>query len=239
MSKLTIQAGIALSIIGITETIKPMEGVLKKSSKLSTSMRSQKTWGDIPLMKAAAEGLDEVVTKILLEELSIVNTQDCKGNTALMKATENGHVKVTRLLLDHGARVDLQNFSSYTALRIAVHAGNATMVSLLLSCRAKVNEEASIGGDTALTEACRTGNSEIVTILLNAGADVNLADYANYSPLMIATSFGYAEVVSLLLKRGAQVDLKHGPTKMTALHMAIKRGYQNIAALLWQYGAKL
>ena len=32
-----------------------------------------------------------------------------KGNTALIKACELGHVETARVLLDHGAAVDYQN----------------------------------------------------------------------------------------------------------------------------------
>jgi len=51
-------------------------------------------------MLAVSHGRQEMV-QLLLESGSDVNMQDEDGSTALMCATEHGHIDIVRLLLDH------------------------------------------------------------------------------------------------------------------------------------------
>ena len=67
-----------------------------------------------------------------------VNARD-HGQTPLMRAAQNGHIRVIGVLLEHGAHVNAQDDDGRTALMIAAGASDPAMVRLLLDRGAKVN----------------------------------------------------------------------------------------------------
>ncbi len=97
------------------------------------------------------------------------------GGTALIPASERGHVETVRTLIEAGVKVDHVNNLGWTALLEAIMLGD--------------------GGQRHV---------EIVKLLIEAGADVNLADNDGVTPLRHARSRGYAPMVALLEKAGAK-----------------------------------
>lgn len=98
------------------------------------------------------------------------------GGTALIPASERGHVEVVRYLLDESdVDVDHVNRLGWTAL----------LEAIILSD----------GG---------AAHQEIVRLLLEAGADPDIADGDGVTPLAHARSRGYEEIAALLVAAGAR-----------------------------------
>lgn len=101
-------------------------------------------------------------------------------------------------------------------------------------------------GRTLMSAAAGAWDLPRVQLLLEYGADVNVKDRLGHDPLYFAAnawipgreSDGCA-VVALLIQQGADVNGRSGPGKMTALHMAARRGTVAIAEVLLASGAEI
>jgi ankyrin repeat protein len=97
------------------------------------------------------------------------------GGTALIPASERGHVETVRLLIEAGVDVDHVNKLGWTALLEAIILGN--------------------GGPQ---------HSQIVQLLVKSGANVNLADRDGVTPLRHARKRGFSEIEKILIAAGAR-----------------------------------
>ena len=92
--------------------------------------------------------------------------------------------------------------------------------------------------------AAFTDSYDAVKLLLDKGADVNSRDSDGYTPLIHACLSGNRQIVQLLLAKGADVNAPFYPVvsgkkeKLTALTVAKSRGWDEIAKLLVEAGAK-
>ena len=77
----------------------------------------------------------------LLSVGASVDQTDGNGNTALMKAAENGENQAAKLLLDYGADVDMENDYDETALSLARDNGNRYIVGLLHNAGAEDGDD--------------------------------------------------------------------------------------------------
>src|ERR1019366_3132073 len=96
-------------------------------------------------------------------------------------------------------------------------------------------------GRTLLHFACGAGCLQAVALLL--GTDPNMQDRGGHTPLYCvanecASETG-PEVVRMLVQAGADVNACGGVTRATALHMAARRGYVEIARALLDCGAAI
>lgn len=79
----------------------------------------------------------EAARKVIAQGAN-VNARD-HGQTPLMRAAQNGHIRVMEVLLEHGADVNAQDDDGRTALMIAAGASDPVMVRLLLDRGAKLD----------------------------------------------------------------------------------------------------
>ncbi len=94
--------------------------------------------------------------------------------------------------------------------------------------------------------AAKEVHTKSVADLIDNGADVNYQDPNGYTPLMEAAKYSrYSsgsqdplKVIQLLITNGAEINARNRH-KETALTMAIKNGWVDIAELLIQYGAPI
>jgi hemoglobin len=98
-------------------------------------------------------------------------------------------------------------------------------------------------GATLLHFACGAGCREVVALLLRLGTDPNREDRGGHTPLYrlaneCASETG-PELVRELVRAGAYVNACGGVTRATALHMAARRGFVNIAGALLAGGAAM
>lgn len=170
---------------------------------------------DTPLIVAARNGHDEVVTLLINfgADVNAVVTREIPEldivwqHTPLILATSSEYAEVVKILLRKGADVSF-----------------------------KCGKEA----ESAILIACKNGYVEIVKQLLDNGADINDTTYDNFhkgdisyphSGLMLACIFGHIEIVKLLLERKANVDITDSNGN-TALSYAIKNEFLEIVNLI-------
>ena len=124
-----------------------------------------------------------------------------------------------------------------------VQSGRAGLISFVADA---VERDASLaarrfGGRTLLHYAAGAGCLELVAVLLRHGTDPDILDNGGHTPLYRAAnecaSGTGPEVVRALVQAGADVNACGGVTRATALHMAARRGYAEIARALLDCGA--
>lgn len=79
----------------------------------------------------------EAARKVIAQGAN-VNARD-HGQTPLMRAAQNGHIRVMEVLLEHGADVNAQDDDGRTALMMAAGASDPGMVRLLLDRGARID----------------------------------------------------------------------------------------------------
>uniref|UniRef100_A0A182RLP8 ANK_REP_REGION domain-containing protein n=1 Tax=Anopheles funestus TaxID=62324 RepID=A0A182RLP8_ANOFN len=169
--------------------------------------------------------------------------------TPLMLACASGHWEATQLLLQYGANGLFQNENFYSPWHFAVHSGKRTILSLLLSIpNLDVNlvtrdkrSALSIAIDTDQTEAqinfllttvgvsvqaehvlhaCLLGKRDILKLLIDRQpAHLEVKDFLQRSPLMIAVILNDNAMTQYLLDRGADRNTVN-ILGMNCLHVA-------------------
>ncbi len=130
------------------------------------------------------------------------------NETAIVAATEEGHLAIVKALAEAGANVN-------PALVAAGRGKNKAVLDYLLSRSPK---KESIAG--ALDVAAGEGNRiDFVHDLLDRGVDVN--SQWGGTPLMSAAYYGHLDILKLLLERGADVKAVNSEGE-TALHYAAR-----------------
>lgn len=194
----------------------------------------RKTNQNTILLKAVRTG-NLVAAKKALSCKADPNAQEQNGETALMIASGNNHIKIVQLLLAHGANVNGGGWIVGYPLMEAAREGHFEITKLLLEKGADVNIM-SDEGFTALDAAIVKNQVEVVQLLLNKGANPNRY-VAGATPLYDAAGYGYTKIVSLLIEHGADVNAKSfGRT--TPLAIAIQNNHLDVVNLLKKAGAK-
>ena len=143
----------------------------------------------------AGENAHTEIIQIFLDQRMNIDVKDQFGNTALMKASSNGHEELVRLLLIKGAIPDIQsNSGGWTALIWASIQGHKETVQLLLLQNANPDLQGN-DGCTALMCASEWNEIEIVQLLLNHGADINLKNKDGKNALDLAKTEEIKEMI--------------------------------------------
>jgi|AntRauTorckE5430_2_1112549.scaffolds.fasta_scaffold16494_1 hypothetical protein len=121
--------------------------------------------------EATGERNDGSAVRVLAEAgADIEAANEFNGETALMKACNNGNALVVNILLQAGADTEAENGIGETALTCSLTTPNISVVKLLLQAGANVNAS-SHTRQTALTKAVENGFDDIVELLVEAGAN--------------------------------------------------------------------
>ncbi|XP_072462214.1 SMC5-SMC6 complex localization factor protein 1 isoform X3 [Notamacropus eugenii] len=95
----------------------------------------------------------------------------------------------------------------------------------------------NLKGETALHRACINNQVEKLILLLSLpGTDINVKDYAGWTPLHEACNHGNTVCVQEILQRCPEVDLLAQVDGVTPLHDALSNGHVEIGKLLLQHG---
>jgi ankyrin repeat protein len=189
------------------------------------------------LIRAAQDGkLPEV--RNLIQEGANINATIGFGTTALILASQNGHLDIVcELLKSDNTDVNHQGEWGFTALMYAISKDHFNIVvELLKHDEVDVNRVDDIGS-TALKWASFRGHVDIVIELLNReDVDVNHQSTTHSfgkTALMLASSAGHVDVVIELLKRDdVDVNLQGTSTTHffggTALMLASSAGHVDV-----------
>ena len=130
------------------------------------------------------------------------NIKDDHQRTALIWASEKGHIKCAATLIAKNADVNAQCSVGSTALLRAALCGHTKIVDLLLANKADVNQGFPI------IAAAEQGQAETVSFLLAKNPDVNAQDAHGATALMSAAKDGRPEIARLLWAHKANISLK-------------------------------
>ena len=164
--------------------------------------------------------------------------QPDSGTTALVIASQNGHVEAVRALVAAGGNVNhaiprgigKPVNEGGTALELVSQQGHVEVVRILVSAGANVNH-ANKTGATALFFASQDGHIDVVKLLIAASRDVNHANLKGNSPLIYASENGHVDVVKLLI--AASADVNHAAINgVTPLTLASESGHVDVVKLL-------
>lgn len=89
-----------------------------------------------------------------------------------------------------------------------------------------------------LSNAVKNPHFQITKLLLDKGADINSTDFYSYTPLNLASYYGFTDVVQFLLSRGADPNIVNNNGESPLLSAA-QKGYTEIAQILIENGANV
>src|SRR5689334_18675562 len=229
--------------------------LLKEGADVNTAQAD----GMTALHWAAQKGDVELAKVLLYASANVRATTRIGGYTPLLIASRNGDAAMIQTLLAGGADANNATTNGTTALMLAAAAGKVDAVKLLLEKGANVNAKENVKGETALTFAAAYGRTDVVRELTAHKADV-----AATTKVQDLASFAKEEQERLLAERGglqgrggragagrgpqgpqvAGVNRQYNYTElvaywggMSALHLAARQGYSDVAAALLDAGA--
>ncbi len=195
---------------------------------------------------AVRTGQLETVAQLLQEEPELVHAReqwlvryeqeqrlpDASGQTALIRAAQNGDAAMMDLLLAHGARVvdACSCANGEQALHAAILGGDLPGVERLLRAGSRV-EEGGFRGMGALHLAAMRGHHLVLRRLLAEDVEVDVRDPAGRTPLAWAAIHGSAATAQELLSAGADPRLRDGQGR-SAGDWARLRGHLELARQL-------
>ncbi|KAK7094581.1 uncharacterized protein [Littorina saxatilis] len=166
-----------------------------------------------------------------------INMKDNKGETALYKACEAGHIGAVRLLLQQeNIDVNAASDGSWSPLLMVCIVGPTDIAQLHLLHKADVNMSGALGL-TPLNWACMHGYLDVVHLLLQHGADVNISGERGMTALNFACVENHHKIVRLLLQHGANVNIFDMEGE-TVLLMACTHGHQDIVQYVLQHNER-
>jgi ankyrin repeat protein len=187
--------------------------------------------GLTPMTEAAARGCKSMVS-LLLDWGAAVEGKPRgdpgQHSTPLEAAAAGGYDSTVRLLLDRGAT------SSHAAWKEAAEKGHESTARLLCDLSTFPSSVVSF----MLKAAVVDGNEPMVRLLLNQGASAEHVYFSSSSsPLAEVAAGGNEALVRPLPARGAEIESSQAYA-YTALDLAVTLGYEPIARLLRDRGAK-
>lgn len=171
-----------------------------------------------------------------------INATDEYGNTALMYAISEVHIKIAKLLIEKGIDVNAENSHGKTALGEAFRCGFDDIIKLLIEKGVDVNAKLVVGqerGQTALSEASSRGYVDIVKLLIDKGCDIHATTDDGYTVLHSAAGAWNVnvEIIKLLIEKGVAINAKDNYGR-TALMHASYDGRTEVVNILKAAGAR-
>lgn len=184
----------------------------------------------------AVQTADLPALKLMIAQVSQVDTRSPTGKTALMMVARHGDYDLATSLLDRGADADAVNHKGGSVLMYAAQSGHAELCYELLARGADVNAVAS-NGWTPLMVAVAKNHPNIVRLFLKHGAKINYPDVYGWTPLIRAVHEQRRGIIEALLSN-SDIDLSaRDESEATALHHAVINGDDGLVSLLLAYGA--
>ena len=121
--------------------------------------------GTNPFVHASAINKIELV-KFFSSEVGVkIDITDAFGNTALMKASEKGHVEIAEYLINNGSDINFQNKEGITPLMVAAEKNNFYVFKMLLDKNADASKSDYTG--RTIKEIAENSRDKRILKLLN------------------------------------------------------------------------
>ncbi|KAG9284174.1 hypothetical protein G9A89_022948 [Geosiphon pyriformis] len=161
------EAAAAGNLERVRELLDP-QGVDQTSGSLWKPNEVNVASGFTPLHYASSRGHLAVVEYLVDVAGAFIHPDDPTGETALLKASYNGHTSVVAFLLQKNANVDEKDNDGWTALHNAASQGHLKIVQYLLDETTADVDVKNIKGHTPLMNAASKGHIAIVEYLLRS-----------------------------------------------------------------------
>lgn len=119
------------------------------------------------LMRASEVKIPYIFEKLLESDIDL-NLTNLRGETALIKAAQNGHVEFVEKLVNRGANVNQSTVGGLTAFDYAVDWNNIPMMYFL---KPSIIDDKYGHGNTLLIKACVSIKENDILFLFEKGAD--------------------------------------------------------------------
>ena len=222
------------------------EEVAKLLISCGADVNAQDTTGKTPIFYVTENG-DLKIAKLLLTNKANVKDRPELLNNAVRKK----YREIIEVLLEHGADVNSRDKYGRTALHFAafnkcgrlsrsIHKDpdinvKGEIAKLLLSRGANVNAETE-DGVTALQAAAHNGYANVVEALLEYNADVNFTYKTDTTPSPLSAQESNEGINAMPPNKGADTNTEQR-NRMTALHIAARKGHKEIVELLIERGS--
>ncbi|KAF5545903.1 ankyrin repeat domain-containing protein [Fusarium phyllophilum] len=209
--------------------------------------------GFTPLSMASSRGNVELA-KLLIKRGADVNQVVENGHPPLLLAVWYDHTKLAELLIEEGAEISETRLKGHMFSLLAVAAGNghpntakaliskgcdpAEAQPLLLATSYGSYSGFSSDSDATSPDFSRSGYHQVLELLLQSGADVNTSDLGGYTPLHMASLYGFIDMVEILIQKGADLNSKTVAGE-TPLHSSSAMGHLRVTRVLIQHGANV
>lgn len=161
------------------------------------------------LHKIVLNNLTDVLQRHLFDykTRSILNKQDCYGNTALHYSVLNKSLETMKILQAMYANINCQNKQGQTVLHIAVENDSFSMVRSLVSNKINIDTKDQLG-NPALHYAIINNNSHILNHLLKNKADINIQNNCGRTALHLAVLNNSLPMVKALMCNKINLECK-------------------------------
>ncbi len=151
--------------------------------------------------------VDNLFSQLENQEFNF-NKRDSDGNTLLIIAAGNDHIKIVNQSIEVIASVGIHDQEQASLILVnEILYARTEIVHYLLGVNVPV-DLVNQNGNTALILAAEFGESEIVRQLIGAKASVDMANQDGETALMYAANFGRnSEIVRQLIEAKASVDM--------------------------------
>ena len=152
----------------------------------------------------------------LIQTGADVNVQNEQGMTALMMASQNGHVELVVELIEAGANMDTKSYCGDTALIYATKEEKIYCVQKLIELGANVNIQGEYGR-TALMRAFHVvnGSGKFIEALLEGGANPDIMDNDGMTALAWAIERENLYSMDKLISAGATPSIGLSPSHVS------------------------
>jgi ankyrin repeat protein len=157
---------------------------------------------------ACMTGDIQSVKLMLKHHPNIVNDSTYYGYTPLHWASLSGNTELVQYLIANNADINASAKDKSTPLHLAIEEGHDKVVALLVKAGADVMASRNDGKNT-LHLASEGKSIKCLQIILSANnVDVNVKDYDDHTPLILAARSGNIDALKLLIQKGSSINSK-------------------------------
>jgi ankyrin repeat protein len=239
-----------LNNAGLTSTTETRKMNIKEATDLINDPRLSDTInkalniidnnGQTPLMLAAKYGFKDIVNLILTKSTNI-DTQDIKGNTALMLASlaiDKMSIEIVNTLIEKGANIQLRNNNGNTALMCACSRGHLDIATIFIhkgDDLSLVNNK----GNTALmlfVTDTKTSNIDIFLNSTNLESWINTKNKDGESALTLAIENNNSNFEKILNESDINTKITREYVDKSLLYIAAEHNNINALKILLKMG---